>query len=74
MLTRDELAASVKSGKIDTVIVALTDMQGRLIGKRVDAEYFLVHGIEQRLELPPAFTGNAYESNVQRFCTGSRAC
>ena len=26
-----------------------------------------LHGIEQKLELPPAFTGNAYESNVQRF-------
>ena len=38
MLTRDELAALVKKGEIDTVIVALTDMQGRLMGKRVDAE------------------------------------
>jgi glutamine synthetase len=26
-----------------------------------------LHGIENRLALPPAFTGNAYESNVQRF-------
>jgi glutamine synthetase len=26
-----------------------------------------LHGIENKLELPPAFTGNAYESNVQRF-------
>jgi glutamine synthetase len=26
-----------------------------------------IHGIEQQLELPPAFTGNAYESDVQRF-------
>jgi glutamine synthetase len=26
-----------------------------------------LHGIEQKLELPPAFTGNAYESDVQRF-------
>src|SRR6266851_3788053 len=25
------------------------------------------HGLEQKLELPPAFTGNAYESDVQRF-------
>jgi glutamine synthetase len=41
LLTRNELAALVKKGEIDTVIVALTDMQGRLMGKRVDAEYFL---------------------------------
>jgi glutamine synthetase len=26
-----------------------------------------LYGIEQKLELPPAFTGNAYESDVQRF-------
>jgi glutamine synthetase len=26
-----------------------------------------LHGIENKLPLPPAFTGNAYESNVQRF-------
>ncbi len=26
-----------------------------------------LHGIENNLELPPAFTGNAYESDVERF-------
>ena len=26
-----------------------------------------LHGIEQKLELGPAFQGNAYESDVQRF-------
>jgi glutamine synthetase len=26
-----------------------------------------LHGIENQLELPPAFSGNAYESDVQRF-------
>ncbi|HZK74233.1 MAG TPA: glutamine synthetase family protein [Clostridia bacterium] len=41
MLTRAKLVALVKKGDIDTVIVAFTDMQGRLIGKRVDAEYFI---------------------------------
>jgi glutamine synthetase len=34
---RDEVVAEA----IDTVVVAFTDMQGRLIGKRVDAEFFL---------------------------------
>ena len=28
-------------GRIDTIVVALTDMQGRLMGKRVQAEAFL---------------------------------
>jgi glutamine synthetase len=26
-----------------------------------------LYGIENELDLPPAFTGNAYESNVKRF-------
>ena len=31
----------VEAGRIDTVVVTFTDMQGRLMGKRVDAEFFL---------------------------------
>ncbi len=41
MLTFKELEAAVGAGDIDTVIVAFPDMQGRLIGKRMQAEYFL---------------------------------
>ena len=41
MLTKEHLAHSVANGEVDTVIVAFTDMQGRLMGKRVDAEYFV---------------------------------
>lgn len=37
----DALKADVASGTIDTVIVAFPDMQGRLIGKRFQAEFFL---------------------------------
>ena len=37
----DELKAAVKAGSIDTVLVAMVDMQGRLIGKRFQAEYFV---------------------------------
>jgi glutamine synthetase len=37
----EELRQLVRDGRIDTVIVALTDMQGRLMGKRVQAEAFL---------------------------------
>ncbi len=39
--TREDLARDVENGDIDTVIVAFTDMQGRLMGKRVDAEFFM---------------------------------
>src|SRR6059058_4419743 len=41
MLTVDELRADVESGAVDTVIAAFTDMQGRLMGKRMHAEFFL---------------------------------
>jgi glutamine synthetase len=41
MLTLDELRADVETGAVDTVIAAFTDMQGRLMGKRLDAEFFL---------------------------------
>ena len=41
MISLDELRADVESGAIDTVVVAFTDMQGRLMGKRMQAEFFL---------------------------------
>jgi glutamine synthetase len=41
MLSLEELRVSVAAGDIDTVIVALTDMQGRLQGKRLHARFFL---------------------------------
>jgi glutamine synthetase len=45
MLTLDELKHDVETGSIDTVVVAFTDMQGRLMGKRVHAEYFLEENV-----------------------------
>jgi len=41
MLSLDELRQLAATGEIDTVIIALTDMQGRLQGKRLSAEFFL---------------------------------
>jgi glutamine synthetase len=41
MLSLDELRKDVESGAIDTVVVAFTDMQGRLLGKRLHGEFFL---------------------------------
>ena len=41
MLTLAELAAEVAADEIDTVIIAFSDHYGRLLGKRLDAEYFL---------------------------------
>ncbi|MBE0581604.1 glutamine synthetase family protein [Devosia sp.] len=39
--TLAELRKDVAAGSIDTVLVAFPDMQGRMIGKRFQAEYFL---------------------------------
>ena len=41
MLSLDELREQVERGEVDTVVVAFTDMQGRLLGKRLHAEFFL---------------------------------
>ncbi len=50
LLTIDDLLARISSGEVDTVITAFTDMQGRLQGKRLHAEFFrdhvLAHGTE----------------------------
>jgi glutamine synthetase len=41
MLTLERLRVEVGEGDIDTVVLAFTDMQGRLQGKRLSAEFFL---------------------------------
>lgn len=43
-LTLDALKAAVAAGEIDTVLVAAIDMQGRLMGKRFHAEFFVNGG------------------------------
>ncbi len=40
-ITLEDLRESVATGDIDTVIAAQVDMQGRLMGKRFQAEFFL---------------------------------
>ena len=40
-LTFEALKKHVADGEIDTVLVALVDMQGRLMGKRMQAEFFV---------------------------------
>jgi glutamine synthetase len=51
VLTLAQLESAVEDGSIDTVVVAFTDMQGRLMGKRVHGEHFIgeklaEHGVE----------------------------
>jgi glutamine synthetase len=50
MLTVDELRAEVEAGRIDTVLLAMCDMQGRLQGKRLAARHFLDEVLEHNAE------------------------
>jgi glutamine synthetase len=46
-LSFEELKRAVVDGRIDTVIAAQVDMQGRLMGKRFHAEYFVDSGWQE---------------------------
>jgi glutamine synthetase len=51
MLAFEELVADVEGGATDTVVVAFTDMQGRLMGKRLHGEFFVEEiGAEHEVE------------------------
>ncbi|WP_026119927.1 glutamine synthetase family protein [Nocardiopsis potens] len=49
-LTVERLGTDIRAGTVDTVLVAFTDMQGRLQGKRISGRFFLdevlAHGTE----------------------------
>jgi glutamine synthetase len=49
-ITAEELRAQIGSGEVDTVVTALVDMQGRLMGKRQHAAFFLDEVLEHGLE------------------------
>jgi glutamine synthetase len=46
-LTSEELRNKVSEGLIETIVVGFTDHYGRLMGKRVDAEYFIDSMLEE---------------------------
>src|SRR4029077_18496091 len=41
LLSMEELRGAIGAGEVDTVVLAFTDMQGRLAGKRLSAGFFL---------------------------------
>ncbi len=49
-LTMAELVGRIDAGEIDTVVVAFTDMQGRLQGKRLHGRYFVDVVVEHGTE------------------------
>ncbi len=46
LITIEQLRHRVAEGTIDTVVNAICDMQGRLLGKRVTGDFFVEHCIE----------------------------
>jgi len=59
-----ELEAMVRDGRIDTIVVALTDMQGRLVGKRVQGEAFLNGVIDHGAHFCTYLLGTDMEMNT----------
>ena len=49
-LTLDALRTLIDTGDIDTVVLAMTDMQGRLQGKRIAADFFLAEVVANAAE------------------------
>jgi glutamine synthetase len=46
LLSVADLKSRIAGGEIDTVVVAFTDMQGRLQGKRLHGQYFVDHVLD----------------------------
>ncbi|HET7092949.1 MAG TPA: glutamine synthetase, partial [Thermomicrobiales bacterium] len=63
-LTLSDLRERIERGEIDTVVTAVCDMQGRLIGKRVTAEFFLDHCLEHGTHLCTYLFGTDMEMNT----------
>jgi glutamine synthetase len=49
-LSMEDLVARIDEGTVDTVVVAFTDMQGRLQGKRLHGRYFVDHVVDHGTE------------------------
>ncbi|MFQ6327995.1 glutamine synthetase family protein [Nocardia sp. CWNU-33] len=64
MLGLVELREHVEEGTLDTVLVAMTDMQGRLQGKRCAAQYFLDEVIGHATEVCDYLLATDVEMNT----------
>jgi glutamine synthetase len=75
LLTLAQLRDLVAQGQVDTVVNALPDLQGRLVGKRVAADFFVEHaaehgthfcvyllGTDMEMNTPDGFPGMSWES------------
>jgi glutamine synthetase len=70
-MTFDALKAAVHSGEIDTVLVCGVDMQGRLMGKRFHADFFVNGGYEETHCCNYLLTVDMEMNTVQGYETSS---
>ena len=79
MLTLDQLTKLVRGGEIDTILVVFTDLYGRFMGKRFDADFFLsemqhgTHGcdylltVDMEMDPVPGYTYANWERGYGDF-------
>ena len=79
MLTLENLKNEVATGTIDTVVAAMVDLQGRLVGKRFHAQYFLdsgcgethacnyLLGVDIEMEPVPGYKATSWEKGYGDF-------
>ena len=63
-LSVHDLRRRINEGDIDTVVVAFTDMQGRLQGERLHAAYFAEHVLDHGIEGPAYLLAVDVEMNI----------
>jgi glutamine synthetase len=68
-----DLKKAVSAGTIDTVIVAMVDMQGRLVGKRFQVEYFVDGAHEETHGCNYLLADDIDMEPVPGYAAGSRA-
>lgn len=59
-----ELQTLVASNDIDTIVTAITDMQGRMVGKRVTARHFIDHCLDHGTHLCTYLLATDMEMNT----------
>ncbi len=64
VITKEQLEEAIRNGDVDTVIIAICDMQGRLMGKRLTGDFFLESGISKGTHFCKYLLGTDMEMNT----------
>lgn len=64
LTTKEELMERLQDGSIDTVVLAFCDMQGRLMGKRLTADYCLENEIDKGSHFCKYLLGTDFEMDT----------